>query len=143
MNIYAKTGGGGLLTAVHKSLNPVRVGNDSDEEVLVVEASIESKKVRFINGYGPQDDVDDEVRNGFFSRIDLEVKRAKLSGCFVCIEMDANAKLGKEINPGDPKEQSRNGKLLEKVIIENELVLVNAKYLCKGIITRKRQTKII
>ena len=32
--------GGGLLTAVHKSLNPVSVSNDTEEEVLVV---------RFIN----------------------------------------------------------------------------------------------
>ena len=51
--IRKNCGGGGLLTAVHKSLNPVRVSDDYEEEVLVVETSIEKKKVRFINGYGP------------------------------------------------------------------------------------------
>ena len=55
--------------------------------------------------------------------------------------MDANAKHGKEINPGDPKEQSKIGKLLEKVLIENNLVLVNAQDVSKGTITRHRETK--
>ena len=41
--------GGGLLTAVHKSLRPVSVSNDTEEEVLVVEATIGDAKVRFIN----------------------------------------------------------------------------------------------
>ena len=45
-------GGGGLLTAVHKNLNPVSVSNDCEEEVLVVQAEILDKKVRFINAYG-------------------------------------------------------------------------------------------
>ena len=53
----------------------------------------------------------------------------------MCIEMDANAKHGKEINPGDPKEQSKNGKLLKKVLIENDLNV------CKGTITRHRENK--
>ena len=42
-------GGGGLLTAVHKNLNPVSVGDECEEEVLVVQADILDKKVRFIN----------------------------------------------------------------------------------------------
>ena len=54
--------------------------------------------------------------------------------------MDSNAKLGAKIIPGDPKEQSDNGKLLEKVILENELVVINSTELCHGIITRHRTT---
>ena len=138
--VRQNSAGGGLLTAVHKSLYPVSVSNDSDEEVLVVEGTIENKKVRFINGYGPQEDESDEIREGFFNRIDQEVKSSKLSGSMTCIELDANAKLGSAIIPGDPKEQSKNGKLLEKVVDENELVVVNAKDLCKGVITRYRKT---
>ena len=133
-------GGGGLLTAVHKSLSPVSVSNDTDEEVIVVEATIVDKRVRFINGYGPQEDDDDDVREGFFNRIDQEVKSSKLAGAMICIEMDANAKLGSAIIKGDPKEQSKNGKLLEKMICENDLVIVNAEELCKGVITRFRKT---
>ena len=89
--IRENCGGGGLLTAVHKSLSPVSVSNDTTEEVLVVEATIVDKKVRFINGYGPQEDESDDVREGFFHRIDKEVKSSKMAGAMICIEMDANA----------------------------------------------------
>ena len=34
------SGGGGLLTAVHKSMKPVSVGNDDCEEILVVEGNV-------------------------------------------------------------------------------------------------------
>ena len=74
------------------------------------------------------------------NRIDLEVKRAKLAGAFVCIEMDANSKLGPSIIKGDPKEQSRNGKLLMQVIKDNNLIVVNGSDICDGIITRQRKT---
>ena len=74
------------------------------------------------------------------NRIDFDVKRAKLAGAFVCIEMDANSKLGPKIVKGDPNEQSRNGKLLQEVIEENNLVVVNGSDSCDGIITRQRDT---
>ena len=35
---------------------------------------------------------------------------------------------------------TKNGKLLEKVVTENDLVIVNAQDLCKGVITRYRKT---
>ena len=38
--IRKDSNGGGLLTAVHKSLKPVSVSNDEEEEVLVVEANL-------------------------------------------------------------------------------------------------------
>ena len=132
--------GGGLLTAVHNSLNPVVVSNDTEEEVLVVEATIANRKIRFINAYGPQEDEKDEIRKSFYSRLDQETKRSKLAGAMICLEMDANAKLGSGIILGDPKDQSKNGKLLENVIVENDLVVVNAQDICKGVITRYRKT---
>ena len=55
--------GGGLLTAVHKNLNPVSIGDNTDDEVLVVHATIMNKKVRFINGYGPQEDETEKSKN--------------------------------------------------------------------------------
>ena len=56
------------------------------------------------------------------------------------MELDANSKLGAKIIPGDPKEQSKNGELLEKVITENDLIVVNATDICSGVITRFRKT---
>ena len=32
------------------------------------------KKARFINGYGPQENYDEETKLKFFNRLDLEIK---------------------------------------------------------------------
>ena len=66
-------GGGGLLTAVHKSLKPVSISEDDDVEILVVEGNINDRKTRFVNGYGPQETCNDETREKFFNRLDIEV----------------------------------------------------------------------
>ena len=44
-SVHKVGGGGGLLTAVHKNLNPVSVGDEYEEEVLVVQTEIQDKKV--------------------------------------------------------------------------------------------------
>ena len=137
--IRKHSGGGGLLTAVHKSLNPISVSEDTEDEVLVVQGNIGMNKVWFINGYGPQEGPK-ETNQSFFNRLDSEVKSAKLAGTLICMELDANSKLGPRLIPGDPKEQSKNGKLLEKVIVDNDLVVVNGTNLCEGLVTRFRKT---
>ena len=90
-NVRSKTTGGGILTAVHKALNPRRVSEDVEgEEILVVEATINNsrQKIRLINGYGPQENENEEIRKNFYTRIDYEIKRAMISGSLVCVEMD-------------------------------------------------------
>ena len=54
------SGGGSVLTGVHTSLNPILVsdGVHEDVELLVVEGEIEGNKIRFMNGYGPQESAD-------------------------------------------------------------------------------------
>ena len=128
-----------MITAVHNNLHPVQVSNDDETEVLVVEAKIDDVNIRLINGYGPQES-DDENSKAFMNRIDVEIKSAMLSGALICIEMDANSKLGPGIIKGDPKEQSKNGKLLEQVINDNNLVVVNGTELCEVVVTRQRKT---
>lgn len=56
------------------------------------------------------------------------------------MEMDLNAKLGKQYISGDPKQISDNGMILESVIVENNLVIVNGTPKCEGVITRYRKT---
>ena len=109
-HIRKKSGGGGLLTAVHKNLMPVSVSDEDDTEILVVQGNIKNKAVRFINGYGPQDESNssEEEKSEFFNRLDIEVKASKLAGTMVCIQMDANSKLGSRYVPGDKKPMSKN-----------------------------------
>ena len=139
-HVRKNRGGGGLMTVVHNTMNPVSIGDETDDEVTVVEAELGKEKVRLMNGYGPQEDDLEEIRLSFFNRLDLEVKCAKLAGTLICIELDANSKLGPSIIPNDPKPQSRNGKLLEEFVNENELIIVNASNLCEGVLTRFRKT---
>ena len=102
-HIRKKSGGGGLLTAVHKNLKPVSVSDEDDTEILVVQGNIKNKAVRFINGYGPQDESNssDEEKSEFFNRLDMEIKASRIAGTMVCIQMDANSKLGSEYILGD------------------------------------------
>ena len=98
---------------------------------------MENVKLWLINGYGPQES-DDSA--SFYARLDLEIKRAKYEGAMVMIEMDSNAKLGMDIIPNDPHIQSKNGRILQSVIEENDLVVVNASGITTGLITRYRKT---
>ena len=142
--IRPKGRGGGLLTAVHSNLDPVVLEiRENIQTVLVVEAKVGNLKTRFINAYGPQEEEsggDKGKVDDFYLYMDLVIKDAKSASKVVCIQMDANAKLGRAIVPGDPKEQSKNGEKLLAVIEENGLVVVNALDLCSGVITRSRET---
>ena len=88
----------------------------------------------------PQEDSNEEIRKSFFLKLDEEIKRAKVAGTLICLELDANSKLGPVIVPGDPHPQSRNGKFLENLLYENDLIVVNSLDLCDGKITRYRKT---
>ena len=75
-HIRNNTAGGGLLTAVHKSLNPISVSEEiEDEEILVVEATFRKNKVRLINGYGSQENEAEETRK---ARLNFEIKMLNL-----------------------------------------------------------------
>ena len=131
--------GGGPLKAVHNSLNPFSISEETDTDILAIQGNVGNNKVRFINGYGPQEGPE-ESNSPFFNALDVEVKSAQVAGALVCIQLDANSKLGNKHIPGDPNEQSNNGKLLEKVIEDNDLIVVNGTDLCEGLITRFRKT---
>ena len=132
--------GGGLMTAIHKSLKAVVVTQDDDVEILTVEAKLNNMKVRFINGYGVQENSAEEQKRNFFQHLDLEIKKAITAGAMICIQMDSNAKLGQQFIPLDPKPISDNGILLGKIVEENNLVVVNGTSKCEGVITRYRKT---
>ena len=133
--------GGSILTGVHTNLNPVFIsGGEDNNEILVVQAKIGSHNCRFINGYGPQEYQSMDERISFYARLEQEVVNAKLFDNLVCIEMDANAKLGNECFSRDPHPQSSYGELLFEFCERNNLVICNTTDLCQGSITRQRKT---
>ena len=140
--IRTQKGGGGLLTGVHEDLSPVLVsdGSSDDIEILVVEADVSEHRVRFINGYGPQENANVDDRIKFFARLEEEIVLSKLNGCLTCVELDANAKLGPQVIPGDPHGRTDNGELLLGIIERNNLTVCNSSQLCTGVITRRKTT---
>ena len=73
------SGGGSLMTGVHSKLEPIMVsdGTEEDVEILVVEGEIEGRKIRFINGYGPQESADRDKRVKFFALLRTGSNKSK------------------------------------------------------------------
>ena len=58
----------------------------------------------------------------------------------VCLELDANAKVGLTVIQNDPHEMSINGEYLMEFTERNNLVICNATDKCDGTITREMAT---
>ena len=90
--------GGGLLTAADINLNPMLISNKDDEnEILTIQVDIGKYKMRIINGYGPQEDDNNQRILGFWQEMEAEIMKAKDNDCLVVVEMDANAKSGSKV----------------------------------------------
>ena len=116
-NLRGQSEGGGLLTMVHENFEPVLVPRKKtskmDENILVVEAKLGISRIRYLNAYGVQENSSISDKIEFFSILDQEIENAFSTNCFMCLQMDANGKLGNEIITGDPNEISpivRNNK---------------------------------
>ena len=58
--------GGGLLTAARHELEPVLVYRGNEEAgILVIQTQVGYKKVRIFNAYGPQEDVNFQIKFDF------------------------------------------------------------------------------
>ena len=118
---------------------PVDVSPDETEiEIIVTELELKEMTIRFLTGYGPQEDDSADKINKFYCTLEEEIIKCEDRNCGLIIEMDCNAKLGKNIIQGDPHDMSGNGKLLWDVIQRRNCCVVNATEKCKGTITRSR-----
>ena len=132
--------GGSLLTGIHTNLEPVLIFEDEDMEILVVQIRVKSLLIRLINAYGPQEYSNHEKIISFYSSLDQLIQNAKMDGCLLILEFDANAKVGFDVIKNDPCPQSPNGKILLDLVDRNSLVICNASNKCSGLITRRRKT---
>ena len=143
-NIPSEKIGGGLLTAAHVDLNPIVITDDENVEILVIQVEIENLKVRLINAYGPQEDDEVHKINIFWQAIEEEIVSAKQENCLVILELDANAKVGKDFIQGDPHPMSKNGRILIDLVQRQGFHIANSDAKCRGVITRERifETKV-
>ena len=79
-------GGGGLLTAVLCSLDPVLIASHDDVEILVVQIEINKVKIRLINAYGPQEDEEPNKTLLFWQSIEAEIIKCENEGCYILME---------------------------------------------------------
>ena len=138
-------GAGGLAIGIENELKecPALISEgDEEAEILVVEIKMGNLPTRIICAYGPQEGSPKSEVKMFYSRLDEEIASAQEADYGIILEMDCNAKLGKNIIKGDPAENmSENGKHLFELLEKHNLHLVNASDKCKGVITRQRINK--
>ena len=132
--------GGGLMTIIHKNMQPIEI-TDDHSEFLQVDINGGFGSIRTINCYGPQENLTIETRTEFFLELETRIISAKESQKLICIQFDANSKLGKNIIPGAPHDISSNGKILLNVLRRQDLVVINSTEKCLGLITRIKNTK--
>ena len=133
--------GGGLMIGINKDIQTVPVDvspHDDEVEILVVELELKEITLRFLTGYGPQEDDTEDKIIRFYSILEEAIISCEERNCGLIIEMDCNAKLGKEIIKGDPHEMSNNGKMLWDIMIRRNCTVVNSTEICNGVITRSR-----
>ena len=118
----------------------VRQGDD-EVECITIEVKAGSTRIRCVNGYGPQLGDTQKRKEMFWKYLDREVVEANYEDLGLVIEIDSNCWAGNNLIPKDPNIQNSNGKLLEMFLNRNKGIhLVNSLPICKGLITRKRQT---
>ena len=132
--------GGGLLTAADEDMDPVLIGTGSeDTEIMTIQVKVGNEDIRIINAYGPQEDDETNEKLNFWHELEMEVTKAKDNNCMVVIEMDANAKVGKDVLRGDPHNMTGNGKLMLDMLERQNLTILNSLDICRGCITRERK----
>ena len=127
--------GGGLMSIIHENLKPILIP-DEHSEFLVVDIGGSFGTIRCMNCYGPQENISLEVRTEFFIELETRIISAKTNGKMICIEFDANSKLGKCVIKGDPNEMSSNGSILSEMLARQNMIVVNTTDKCFGVITR-------
>ena len=123
-------------------MQPVLVAEYCEQfELLVVEVQVANMSIRVITGYGPQETWENKDRLPFYIALEKEIVSAELEGKSIIIAMDANAKLGRDYIPNDPKTINKNGKVLAEITKRNALCVVNGlQDICTGLITRESTT---
>ena len=136
--------GGGLLTAVDEDLLPVLIstGEEEETEIMTVQVKLGNYDVRIINAYGPQEDDSNLKRFNFWEEVENEIISAKENHCLIILQMDANAKVGKDEISDDPHEVSNNGKIMLEMVERQGLIIANTLDKCKGTITRERRNGV-
>ena len=132
--------GGGLALGCAKELQPVWLCEGQNQvEAMSIEICVQNLKIRCCIAYGPQENDINIKKEEFWKYIDEDVFQANMSGSGFIMHFDGNLWAGKDVIPGDPRPQNRNGKLFKEFLDRHpHLSVVNGLPQCEGLITRSR-----
>ena len=139
-----RVSGGGLMIGVDRDLQALQVREGDDEvECLTVVVSVPGTDIRAVCGYGPQGRDTAAHKTLFWEYLEKEVDTASKSDQVLIIQLDSNSHAGSHLIPNDPNPQNENGKFLQRFMDKNPgLRIVNSLPICKGLITRQRNTTL-
>ena len=101
--------------------------------------------MRIILGYAPQENETTEVREQFFTELEIEVNECKAASDLPIIMGDMNAKI--EYQDEKTFGKSSNGKMLLELVENQEIEILNFDKRCKGkwthVIMKKLKEEIL
>ena len=106
------------------------VTSSTIDDIIVVRIEMAQSTVRIILGYAPQENEPTEIREQFFTELEIEVSRCNMAGEIPIILGDLNAKI--EIYENKLEAMSSNGKHLIELINNQELEVLNFHKKCVG-----------
>ena len=124
--------GGGLMTAVHKNLQPILYCNDNENKnILIVDIKIKNTEISLLNCYGPQENDVIQKKKAFWDRLSNEVDDATENEAGFLLQMDGNLWVGQEVVKDDPNSCNQNAKLFKDFLKKHpHLHVVNSLELC-------------
>ena len=100
------------------------------QDIVAVRISMETCTVRVILGYAPQETETVEVRENFFTEMEIEVAKCKMEDEIPLVIGDLNAKI--EWNDNKIIAITPNGRLLKNMVESHELEVINFSQVCTG-----------
>ena len=106
------------------------VTSTTHEDIIVVRIQMSKFAVRVILGYAPQETEPVELREHFFTELEIEVQNCKFADEVPLVMGDMNAKI--ESGEGEITALTSNGKLLLELIKNQEIDVLNFHESCVG-----------
>ena len=127
-----KTGQKGLAIGVKRNTfkSVLDVTNSTSEDIIAVRIEMAEQTVRIILAYGPQETDPIDIRDEFFTDLEIEVAKCKIADELPIVVGDLNAKITKEDN--NLQALSSNGKYLLQLVNNQQLDVLNFHERCKG-----------
>ena len=127
-----KAGKSGLAICIQKEFfqSILDVTTSCLDDILTVRISKGGDAIRVILGYAPQENETVDVREAFFTELEIEISKCKMAEEQPLVFGDMNSKIN--LTDGSITHESPNGKLLLEMIKNQDLDVLNYHSECRG-----------